>query len=77
MAIPQKPIGFELLAFMLSNNIVLKDDLSSSTYNFGATSKSFYAPGSYRTTIGWVIDAGYGDDLINASSVIARCAIGD
>ena len=68
MAILQKPTGAELFAFMFSNNIILKDNLSSSTYSFGATSKAFYAPGSYRTTTGWVIDAGYGDDLINASS---------
>ena len=72
MVIPKKPI-IELFAFMFSNNIILKDDLSSSTYSWGtnsfwATPKSFYSPGSYHTTTGWVIDAGYGNDLIDASS---------
>lgn len=71
MAAPKKPTSIDL--FLFSNNIYLYDSTSVSTYSYKnnsawSTPNSFGEESSFHTETGWVIDAGNGKDLIDASA---------
>ncbi len=71
MSVPSKPVSKNLFAF--DNEIYLTDSAATSTYSYENNSAwsadtSFGATSSYLTATGWLIDAGNGGDLIDASA---------
>lgn len=71
MSVPSKPVSKNLFAF--DNEIYLTDSAATSTYSYENNSAwsvdtSFGATSRYLTATGWLIDAGNGGDLIDASA---------
>lgn len=71
MSVPSKPVSKNLFAF--DNEIYLTDSAATSTYSYENNSAwsadtSFGATSSYLTASGWLIDAGNGGDLVDASA---------